>query len=142
MHDIDIYDNSLAVLTRKEEKIYIKFIISFIIGLLISGVLLFIKYPKIYYFEGIASDNDIVLILRKDELKYLKGDTIVIDDKKVNYNIKSIVELENLDIKYYSVRIYTNEEYVDNNVIDFKIQDGKTTILKSVIQKLWKGFRI
>ena len=142
MHDIDIYDNSLAVLTRKEEKIYIKFIISFIIGLLILGVLLFIKYPKIYYFEGIASDNDIVLILRKDELKYLKGDTIVIDDKKINYNIKSIVELENLDIKYYSVRIYTNEEYVDNNVIDFKIQDGKTTILKSVIQKLWKGFRI
>ena len=142
MHDIDIYDNSLAVLTRKEEKIYIKFIISFIIGLLILGVLLFIKYPRIYYFEGIASDNDIVLILRKDELKYLKGDTIVIDDKKVNYNIKSIVELENLDIKYYSVRIYTNEEYVDNNVIDFKIQDGKTTILKSVIQKLWKGFRI
>ena len=142
MHDIDIYDNSLAVLTRKEEKIYIKFIISFIIGLLISGVLLFIKYPKIYYFEGIASDNDIVLILRKDELKYLKGDTIVIDDKKINYNVKSIVELENLDIKYYSVRIYTNEEYVDNNVIDFKIQDGKTTILKSVIQKLWKGFRI
>lgn len=142
MHDIDIYDNSLAVLTRKEEKIYIKFIISFIIGLLILGVLLFIKYPKIYYFEGIASDNDIVLILRKDELKYLKGDTIVIDDKKINYNVKSIVELENLDIKYYSVRIYTNEEYVDNNVIDFKIQDGKTTILKSVIQKLWKGFRI
>ena len=120
MHDIDIYDNSLAVLTRKEEKIYIKFIISFIIGLLISGVLLFIKYPKIYYFEGIASDNDIVLILRKDELKYLKGDTIVIDDKKINYNVKSIVELENLDIKYYSVRIYTNEEYVDNNVIDFR----------------------
>ena len=142
MHDIDIYDNSLAVLTRKEEKIYIKFIISFIIGLLILGVLLFIKYPRIYYFEGIASDNDIVLILRKDELKYLKGDTIVIDDKEINYNIKSIVELENLDIKYYSVRIYTNEEYVDNNVIDFKIQDGKTTILKSVIQKLWKGFRI
>ena len=142
MHDIDIYDNSLAVLTRKEEKIYLNFIISFITGLLILGVLLFIKYPKVYYFEGIASDNDIVLILRKDELKYLKGDTIVIDDKKVNYNIKSIVELENLDIKYYSVRIYTNEEYIDNNVIDFKIQDGKTTILKSVIQKLWKGFRI
>ena len=142
MHDIDIYDNSLAVLTRKEEKIYIRFIISFTIGLLVLGVLLFIKYPRIYYFEGIASDNDIVLILKKDELKYLKGDTLVIDDKEINYNIKSIVELENLDIKYYSVRIYTNEEYIDNNVIDFKIQDGKTTILKSVIQKLWKGFRI
>ncbi len=142
MHDIDIYDNSLAVLTRKEEKIYIKFIISFVIGLLVIGILLFVKYPVIYYFEGIASDNDIVLILNKDELKYLKGDTIIIDDKNINYNVKSIVELENLDIKYYSVRIYTNEEYVDNDVVDFKIQDGKTTILKSVIKKLWKGFRI
>lgn len=142
MHDIDIYDNSLAVLIRKEEKIYIKFIISFVIGLFIMCILLFIKYPRIYYFEGIASNNDIVLILKKDELKYLKGDTIIIDDRPINYNIKSIVELENLDINYYSVRIYTNEEYIDNNVIDFKIKDGETTILKSVVKKLWKGFRI
>ena len=140
MHDIDIYDNSLAVLQQKEEKIYSKFIISFIIGIIVISILICIKYPLIYNFEGIASNNDIVLYLSKEDLKKLKGDTIIINDKSINYNIKSIVRLENVDLEYYAVRIYTSDEYVDNDIIDFKIEDGDTTLLKSFIQKLWKGF--
>ena len=140
MHDIDIYDNSLAVLQQKEEKIYSKFIISFIIGIIVISILICIKYPLIYNFEGIASNNDIVLYLSKEDLKKLKGDTIIINDKSINYNIKSIVRLENVDLEYYAVRIYTSDEYVDNDMIDFKIEDGDTTILKSFIKKLWKGF--
>ena len=140
MHDIDIYDNSLAVLQQKEEKIYSKFIISFIIGIIVISILICIKYPLIYNFEGIASNNDIVLYLSKEDLKKLKGDTIIINDKSINYNIKSIVRLENVDLEYYAVRIYTSDEYVDNDIIDFKIEDGETTLLKSFIKKLWKGF--
>ena len=138
MHDIDIYNNSMAVLMKKEEKIYIKFIIFFIIGLIFLTVLLFVKYPKEYHFEGITSNNEIVLYLSKKDLKCLKGNTIIIDNKSINYQIKSIVQLENL-VEYYSVRIYTNEDYVDNDVIDFKIDDGYTTLFNSLKQKIWKG---
>ena len=139
MHDIDIYNNSMAVLMKKEEKIYIKFIISFIIGLLALSIIILIRYPVVYNFEGIASNNEIVLFLSKNDLKKLKGDTIIKDDKSINYQIKSIVRLENVDLEYYSVRIYTNEEYIDNDVIDFKINDGYTTILKSLKEIIWKG---
>jgi len=140
MHDIDIYDNSLAVLKKKEEKIYIKFIVSFIIGLIVISILICIKYPLIYNFEGIASNDDIVLYLSKQDLKKLKGDTIIKNDESIKYNIRSIVRLENVDLEYYAVRIYTNEEYIDNDIIDFKINDGSTTLLKSFVKKIWKGF--
>ena len=142
MNNIDIYNNKTAVLIKKEEKIYIKFIISFIIGLILLSILTFIKYPVIYNFEGIASDNDIVLFLSKEDLKKLKGDTLIKNDKSINYHIKSIVRLENVDLEYYSVRIYTNEDYIDNDIIDFKINDGYTTILKSFKEKIWKGFNV
>lgn len=141
MHDIDIYNNSLAVIKNKEEKIYIRFIISFFIGLIVLTVLINIKYPVVYNFSGIASDNDIVLYLSKEDLKCLKGDTIIKNDQSINYHIKSIVRLENVDLEYYSVRIYTNEDYIDNDIIDFKINDGYTTILKSLTKKLWKGLQ-
>ena len=141
MHDIDIYNNSLAVLKNKEEKIYIRFIISFFIGLILLGVLMNIKYPVIYNFEGIASNNEIVLYLSKKDLQCLKGDTIIKNDQSINYHIESIVRLENVDLEYYAVRIYTNEEYIDNDIISFKIKDGYTTILKSFKEKIWKGLQ-
>lgn len=142
MDDINIYDNRLAIIRTKEEKIYVKFIIFFIIFSLLLIICLFIKYPKIYYFEGIANDNDIVLLLSKDELKYLKGNTITIDNEEYKYYVRSILELDNeIDyIKYYSVRIYTNDDYIDNDVIDFTINDGKTNIFNSIVKKIWKGF--
>jgi hypothetical protein len=34
MHDIDIYNNSVEVLKRKEEKIYLKFLIVLLISLI------------------------------------------------------------------------------------------------------------
>lgn len=142
MHDIDIYNNSMEVLKKKEEKIYIKFIIIFLLLCVFLSVIIFIKYPKEYHFEGFVQNNNVFVYLKKENLDKLKGDVIKIKDEEFMYKIDNISELD-YDInyeRYYLVRLVTNYNLIENDVIKFNISDGTTNLYNEFFKRIWKGF--
>lgn len=142
MNDIDIYNNTLEVLERKESNVYKYFIILVITSSIILMIACFINYPKIYHFEGTVSDNKIILYLDKNSLGKLKGSTLKINNEETYYDIDSITELDyNINnIKYYLVKLFTNKNLIENNVVNVYINDGKTNIFKCFVKRIWKGF--
>ncbi|HPF83415.1 MAG TPA: hypothetical protein PLV83_04555 [Bacilli bacterium] len=142
MHDIDIYNNSVEILTRKEEKIYIRFIMNLLIFSLIVLCIILYKYPNEYHFEGFVNENKIMVYLKENELQQIKASKIKIKDKEMNYVVDSIIKLDRdiTNIQYYLVSIKVEEELLDNDIIKFNIVDGTTNLYKSFIKRIWKGF--
>ena len=142
MKNIDIYNNRFNILQTSERKIYFKFVICLVTLILICIFLIFIKYPKLYKFEGHVVEDKIVIQLSKDETKNLKGNVLKIKDKEIKYEIYSFSKLD-YDINYidyYLVTLLVNEKFVNNEVVDIIIEDGMTNLYESFIKKLWKGF--
>ena len=137
MYNIDIYHNSEELLKHQEETIYIKFILIFLSIVIILCGLCFIKYPKIYYFEGFITNDKVILYLEKDSLNNLKGSKARINDKEISYIVEDI---KYLDDNYYQVSILLSESIDKVNTISFTINDGKTNLYKEFIKKIWKGF--
>lgn len=142
MYDINIFDNSSEVLKRKEDTIYKRFILYFIVICVISVLICFINYPNQYTFQGIVNGKDIIVYLTEDSLGYFTNDTIEIKNDKFLYKINNIVEVDS-DIKYkkyYKINISVTKELIENDVVRFSIIDGKTNLYKEFIKKIWKGF--
>lgn len=143
MYDINIFDNSSEVLKRKEETIYMRFILYFIVICVISVLICFINYQNQYTFQGVVSGDEIIVYLTEDSLGYFANDTVQIKNDKFLYKINNIVEIDS-DIKYkkyYKINISVDKELTENDVVRFSVIDGKTNLYKEFIKKIWKGFK-
>lgn len=142
MYDINVFDNSSEILKRKEETIYMRFVLYFIVICVISVLICFINYPNQYTFQGIVNEEEIIVYITEDSLSYFTNDTIQIKNDKILYKINSIVE-EKSDInyeRYYKINISINKKLIENDIVKFSIIDGKTNLYKDFIKKIWKGF--
>lgn len=142
MHEINMYDNSMEILKRRESNIYIKFVIILIICFILMIIISVIKYPKEHLIEGVVSDNKIMAYLTKDSLTKLKGNTLKINDVEMYYELENITELDydmNYE-KYYLVTISVDKKLIENDVVNIVIDDGKTNLYNDFIKRIWKGF--
>lgn len=142
MKNIDVYNNRLSILKKIECKIYIKFIISLIAFFTLFSIIILLKYPKLYKFEGYVDNDKVVIYLKKSELANLKGDVLKIKDEEIKYKIYSFSKVD-YDVSfdsYYVATLIVEKKLVDNEIVNIVIEDGMTNLYESFVKKIWKGF--
>lgn|SRR5574344_1744276 len=141
MFDFDIYNNSAEILKRKEESIYLKFIISLIVISLMVLIMMFRDYDDIHDFNGVVIDGEIVVYVNDDSIQYFDDDVIVLKNEETNYKISDIKRVNDSKSQInYQLSIHINQDLNENDVVNFNINKGKTNLYKSFIKKIWKGF--
>lgn len=140
MFDFDIYNNSAEILKRKEESIYLKFIVALIIVSFMVLIMIFKDYKDIRSFNGVVTDGEILLYVKEDLLQYFENDVIIFENNEITYKINSIEKIDDSTKNYYKMSIWTNTSLSENDIITFSIDNGKTNLYKSFIKKIWKGF--
>lgn len=140
MFDFDIYNNSAEILKRKEESIYLKFIVVLIIVSFMVLIMIFKDYKDIRSFNGVVTDGEILLYVKEDLLQYFENDVIIFENNEITYKINSIEKIDDSTKNYYKMSIWTNTSLSENDIITFSIDNGKTNLYKSFIKKIWKGF--
>ena len=149
MKKIDIFNNSAIILLKRTpnkilNSMYI--IILFVIVVIMFSLLY--KYPKYSYYQAIVEkdNNDYVIsiVLKEAELPFNKGNSIVIDNKKVKIkNIEvSDVNYDNMGNQYRIIKLKVNIDdkiKINHNIVDVHIYKGDTTIFKELWKKVKKG---
>ena len=124
-------DYYLYLKTPKRITSYITILILFSILFIIIGNIKYNKYKRykaVYYNDYIYFETDIIYDLK--EMYY--------DGKKYNYEIESI---DNNDISYVvKIKSDLSSKWVKNgNYFDIYFVYQKTSVLKEVFNKIWKG---
>ncbi len=136
MDKIDIYNNSEEVLLKKEEKIYLKFLILYIIFLVTTTYIVLYKFDKKNNYIGYLKDNYIYLNLKQDDLETFTNNNVYYADKRLKY------ELINLNYKegMYELVIKSSNNIKDRIVSFYTIREN-TNLYSEIIKKIWKGFK-
>lgn len=142
MENIDIYSNRFLIMRETNKKVCIKFFAVLFLVMLVSVIILFVKYPNIYIFEGYLNEDKIVVYLKENELDKLKGDTLKIENKMIKYNVDSFVKIDSKDNygEYYLVTLIVGDIKLKDGMFKISIDDGTTNLYESFLKKIWKGF--
>ena len=136
MDRIDIYNNSKEVLLKKEEKIYLKFLILCIIFLVTLTYIILYRFNKKDSYIGYLKDNYIYLNLKENDLETFTNNNVYYADEKLKY------ELINLDYKegIYELIIESSNDIKDS-IVSFYTLRKNTNLYNEIIKKIWKGFK-
>ncbi len=111
-----------------------------VIGISIILILFLFFYCKEYYYTGTLSvvNNEIALMIPKDQLNEIKTkNIIIIDGIQNNYNINKISNMKDFLMVY--IYLKTKQENIQNQ--EFKIYLGKEKIIEYIIRIIknkWK----
>ena len=144
MDNIDIYNNSSIILSRKVPKKIISWIsvlISITLFIIIFGT--FVKFMKYEKTIGIVNKNTLTVLLTKDKLNEIKN-KLIIKNKEYEFSINSISKdyIISDNKNYYEVilDLELDDEYkINNNILDISIELGKKTLLKETLNFFKKG---
>ena len=125
----------------KENKIdsWIIYLMFFFISITLFCLFFWYEKHKIYYGESI--NEHIKILVKKEDLNNITTD-LIISDKKCECFISNIslnYVLDNDYNMYYEVYYSCKEKIKNGYIVNIKMYLGKTTIFKSIKEKLWKG---
>ncbi len=144
MDNIDIYNNSSVILSRKVPKKIISWVTilcSFLIFIIIFGT--FIKFSKYENTIGIVNGNTLTVLLEPNKLNNIKN-KLFIKNKQYEFKVKSISKdyVISNNKNYYELilDLDLDEEYkINNNILEISIELEKTTLLKEALKFFKKG---
>lgn len=150
MQTIDIFNNSAIILKRKRPSyIFVYVLIMMVcICIFISLSVLYNYHRYLNYLGRVVINDDeyvIKILIKEDEIPFLKGHTLTINNQEEKYEIINISDEYRVDEKYrkyYEVTIKSKIDdklIINNNIINLYIKLPKTTLFKEVKKKIKKG---
>lgn len=145
MQELDIYRNKETILMLEKDKNFIFFeIFAILFILVIFGLIFLYKYPKYIKLNGVVKSENIIFVLKEEELNLLLNHTVLVNEEEYKVEVIKIDEPvydENL-IFYYNVTTKINLDHnllKDNNVIELSVNLGKTTLYKQIVEGIKGG---
>lgn len=139
MDNLDIYNNSAIILDKKTPKNIISWITILIILTLLFLIISLIPFniykPMIGYVDIINNSSYLVLDINNSDFPIYKNTELYIKTKKYNYKI---VKLEENKL-VLNVELDNNLK-IQNNIITVNILKNRTTLFKTIKDKIKKGF--
>lgn len=126
----------------KRNNIYI-----FISLFIIMFIFLFITFYPYYKFKnviGIVNDNNIILYLTDEEISKLDSKKLYFNEQYQDYNISYINSnyevFNNKIVKQVLIKTkMKDKQNINNNIVNLKFVDKKSTLLSEVIKNIKKG---
>lgn len=139
MDNINIYNNSAMILNKKTPKQVYSWI-TILILLIIVSIILFLIPFNIYktYLGSLILDNDktyIKLSLNNNDFPIKKKNKLYIENDCYNYEVININNLEVL----LSINL-KDEIRINNNIVVVNVIKSRTTVFKTIKEKIKKGF--
>ena len=135
---IEMFNNKNAFLRLKPYNlIFIVIIFSILFSALISFIIKNDTYDN-YQTKGyVACDNEcITMVLLPSNIDF---DMIYFNNKKINYKMISKelkVDQENF-ISYYEIKFTTEEDFQDQEILEFNFYYNKQRIIKKIVEKIF-----
>jgi len=136
---IDIFNNKYALLNFKQ-----KYSLWLIISLLLFGLICFLTiYLKTYdsfKCSGLYLNKKISITVPSSETKnIIKSDYLKVDNKKYNFSIESVSEMEYdwvTNNSYQNIILTTSKSYIENEVLDITFYKNKQRIITKLFNLL------
>ena len=145
MENIDIYNNSSIIFLKKTPQKIISWIIILVASLFLMLVFMCcFKYKKYLKYESYIHEGYVEFYVDKSFFDKRKSDTVLINDKKYDYDVISISEFSydygqnNLWKIVIKVDLEQNM-LIENNYFQLKFLESNETTIQRLIKKIKKG---
>ncbi len=130
----DEFELDFILYYQKLPKIYkLSYLITIII-IVIFIILFIFRYQTYYITKGKINDNQLVIAIDINDLKYLDKNILYIGDKKYSFKLTNVSKELQVDNYYHNYRYayleVTNLKSIDNYVYEIKIPKEKKTLAK------------
>lgn len=149
MIDIDIYNNSAAILSRQTPRKIISWITVLILSLITFIIFShFYSYNKYINYEAQyhLDSNYIEILIDEQYFPISKDSQIYIENKLYDYEIINISAPYIVNGKKYwslNIKCDLDEKYIiDGNILKIRFIKIRTTLEKEIMKKIKKGMRI
>ncbi len=148
---IDIFNNSAVIYLRKSSSKIVSWISILLIGsLLFSWILLFYNYEtyNVYYAKVVKNDEENYISMSVDEtfIELQNRNFLEINSEEYKCHLMSMSDNYYLlnEHKYWQTTFeceLPEQLNINENVIEVKVDKGKTTLFKQIINKIRKGMK-